>query len=1069
MRFVPAVYVFVSFTVFTVSLLAQSPNGNINGLVSDPLGAAVTDAEVVAVNDVTHVAYTTKTNGEGIYALPNLPPGPYGLQVSKIGFKTLIKRDVTLNVQDSLSINFTLLVGAFHEIVTVQGGAPLVNTESAAVSTVVDQTYVQNMPLNGRSFQDLILLTPGVVTQTSQSAQNSFAGLGQTGEFSVNGQRTESNYYTVDGVSANTGAASGFGMTLGAGASGSIPGATALGTTQALVSVDDLQEFRVQSSTYSAQYGRNPGGQFALETKSGTNLWHATAYEYLRNGVFDAADWFDNYFGETAPALRQNDFGGTFGGPMMIPRAYNGRDRTFFFVSYEGLRLTQPQAAAINYVPDASLRATAPAALQPALNAFPVQSPNGIDDQVNGIAEFIGSWSNPSSIDSTSVRFDHSLGERLRLFFRASNTSSSSAARQTYAAFGTPSINKVSNYTMRTYTGGASSFFSSRVSNDFRLNYSSNRVVDRNVIGAFGGSTPVDLVGLSDLSSGSEAQVVLLYGGYFVSLYQSQPSGTQEQWNLADTVNFTVGQHQMKFGVDYRRLTPSATPPLAFVPYYYASEGAVNTNSAFTFAEANAHTYPLYLNFSAFAQDQWKISRRLNFSLGSRWEVNPAPGVTKGIKPYTLKGNDPATWTLAPEGTALWQTTWYNFAPRAGVAFVLRDSPGREAVVRGGFGVFFDTGQQVGSNGFDNGPGTSAQTPFAVGAFPVDGAAVIPKIINPPTPPFASVVAFPTHLQLPFTLQWNLAIEQALGASQSVSISYVAAHGSRLLKEEQINTPSNADIPLVLFFTNGLTSDYDSLQAQFRRRFSRGLTALASYSWSHCIDYGSENYTLGYERGNCDFDVRHNLSTAFSYDFPNLRKNTVEKAVLNHWGLDSRFTVRSSFPVTFNGESLLQPNGQVYYAGLDLVEGQPVYLQGANCTATLQALGNLQAGQRCPGGRAINPCAFVNVGEVPGAPCPLNGVVGGLAPRNFARAFGALQMDLAVRREFPIHERLRLQFRAEAFNIFNHPNFGVINPNFGQKTFGQATQSLAASLGILSPLYQMGGPRSMQFALKFVF
>jgi hypothetical protein len=290
-----------------------------------------------------------------------------------------------------------------------------------------------------------------------------------------------------------------------------------------------------------------------------------------------------------------------------------------------------------------------------------------------------------------------------------------------------------------------------------------------------------------------------------------------------------------------------------------------------------------------------------------------------------------------------------------------------------------------------------------------------------------------------------------------------------LLKQEQINTPSNADIPLVLFFTNGLTSDYDSLQLQFRRRFSRGLTALASYSWSHCIDYGSQNYTLGYQRGNCDFDVRHNLSTAFSYSLPNMGRNTVAKAVLHHWGLDDRFTARSAFPVTFNGATLLQPNGQVYNAGLNFVEGQPVYLYGQSCAGTLQALGDLQEGHGCPGGRAINPCAFVNVGSTPAAPCPTDGTVGALAPRNFARAFGAWQMDLAARREFPIHERLRLQFRAEAFNVFNHPNFGVINPNLGQNTFGQATGTLATSLGVLSPLYQMGGARSMQLALKLVF
>src|SRR5438874_2632061 len=238
----------------------------------------------------------------------------------------------------------------------------MINTTDASVSTVVDQTYIQNMPLNGRSFQDLILLTPGVTTQTTQPTNSFSVGVGQTGEFSVNGQRTESNYYTVDGVSANVGigANTGDNPLFYSGASGSVGASTALGTTQALVSVDDLQEFRVQSSTYSAEYGRNPGGQFAFETKSGTNQWHGTAYDYLRNDFFDANDWFNDYLQVMQPPTRQNDFGGTFGGPIRIPHLYNGKDKTFFFVSYEGLRLIQPQAALTTFVPDLCMRGAGP-------------------------------------------------------------------------------------------------------------------------------------------------------------------------------------------------------------------------------------------------------------------------------------------------------------------------------------------------------------------------------------------------------------------------------------------------------------------------------------------------------------------------------------------------------------------------------------------------------------------------------------------------------------------------------------------------------------------------------------
>src|ERR1700722_14599117 len=518
-RFVPFV---VCLALNTFFLFAQSPNGNINGLVSDPSSAAVVGAEIVAVNDVTGVQYTTKTNTDGIYVLPNLPPGPYRLQVSKVGFKTVIKPDIVLNVQDALSINFTVPVGAVFEVLTVKGGAPLVNTESAAVSTVVDQTYVKNMPLNGRSFQDLILLTPGITTQTPQMSGAGNTGLGLTGEFSVNGQRTESNYYSVDGVSANVGAAAGEPATFGAGLSGSIAASTALGTTQALVSVDDLQEFRVQSSTYSAEYGRNPGGQFAFETKSGTNQFHGTAYDYLGNGILDANDWFNNYFGVAQPDLRQSDFGATLGGPVEIPGLYKGKERTFFFFSYEGLRLAAPQAATVNFVPDLCLRgdagkctganSPAPAALPPALKAFPMPSPVGLDFG-NGIAQFVASWTNPASLDSTSIRIDHFINEKLKLFFRFSDTGSLASTRGNVVNSGTPSMYEPLSYVLRTYTLGASSIFSSHVSNDLRFNRTTNKTTSSIVLDGFGGATPVNFAQTTGLGPGSVAEVILLYAG----------------------------------------------------------------------------------------------------------------------------------------------------------------------------------------------------------------------------------------------------------------------------------------------------------------------------------------------------------------------------------------------------------------------------------------------------------------------------------------------------------------------------------------------------------------------------
>jgi hypothetical protein len=465
--------------------------------------------------------------------------------------------------------------------------------------------------------------------------------------------------------------------------------------------------------------------------------------------------------------------------------------------------------------------------------------------------------------------------------------------------------------------------------------------------------------------------------------------------------------------------------------------------------------------------------------MGLRWEVNPAPGAANGNLPYTAQGSSLSTLKLMPQGTPLWNTTWYNFAPRLGAAYVLRNNAGWETVLRGGAGVFFDTGQQLGSAGYQ-GAGFSAANSFGAfggppASFPVPPALANPIIVNPPQAPYSpAIFAFSPHLQLPFTLKWSASIQQALGKSQALTVTYLGANGRRLLEGKVVVvSPFNPNFGVVLFDGNGLTSDYNSLQAQFQRRFARGLQALASYTWSHSIDYGSQNGEFPYLRGNSDFDVRHNFSIALSYDLPNSFPNGIARAVLHGWGIDDRFTARTGFPVTLNGNSIFDPaTGLFYHVGLNVVSGQPLYIYGAACAALYNN------GKGCPGDRAINPLAFSLPPGCTTFSCP-PGTPPGNAPRNFARGFGAWQMDLAVRREFPIYERLKLQFRAEAFNIFNHPNFGsIIGPlsevycdptKTAGCTFGQAFQTLSQSLGGLSPLYQMGGPRSMQFALKLQF
>jgi hypothetical protein len=1047
---------------------AQSETATVSGQVVDPSGLNITGAQVKLVDIDRDTSAGATTNNSGLYTFPSVRPGRYRIAVTAAGFKVVNVTGVTVNLQDHLEQNFKLVIGSVSESITVEGGVPLVDTESATVSTVVDRNFVENMPLNGRSFQDLILLTPGTITNTPQVGAQGFGG---PGEFSVNGQRTESNYYTVDGVSGNVGTAVG---SPGVQNSGSLASATALGTTQSLVSVDALEEFRVQSSTYSAEFGRNPGGQFSFVTRSGTNEWHGTGFDYLRNNAFDANNWFNDYFGQPETPLRQNDFGGTLGGPIEIPSTYHGKNRTFFFLSYEGLRVLQPQAATVNEVPTVALRQAVPTPLDSALNAFPVPNcpsaaTNCTNDHGNGLGDFIGAWSNPARIDSTSVRLDHSLNDRLRLFFRFSDTSSNATMRGIGRAL-TPSLINPSDFTMRTYTFGATGFLTKHINNEFRINYSSNAAVLSQAIDDFGGAEPVDLAQMQGINTRAghayQVQFFLNFPPY-PGLTQFSQSTVQRQWNLVDSVSASVGHHQFKFGIDYRRLSPAVAQFAPYAAYDFFSESSLQANSVdLGFGDNLTDARPIYLNFSAFAQDTWHVSSRLNLSLGLRWEVDPAPGAVKGNLPYTVEGvNNLSTMTLAPQGTPLWPTTWYNFAPRLGAAYALRNQNGFETVFRAGGGVFFDTGQQSGSLGYQ-GPGFSAVSAFgdllgAPASFPVPLSQVAPPIINPPVPPYSSVLgplpvyAFAPHYQLPYTLQWNASIGQALGSLQELTISYVGAHGDRLLMQTEIAAGSfNSNFGAVYIQTNGLTSDYNALQTQLQRRLRHGLQILASYTWSHSIDYGSFDLATPYLRGNSDFDVRHNFSTAFAYELPNNRfPNPLANALLDHWGVDGRVGARTGFPITLLGNSIVDPStGSTYFGNLDLVPGQPLYIYGAHCTTVY---GN---GLGCPGGRAINPGAFTLPASGPGD-----------APRNFVRGFGAWQIDFAFRREFPLSEKLKLQFRAETFNVLNHPSFGTIDNAFGDPRFGQATATLNSSLQGLSPLYQLGGPRSMQFAMKLIF
>ena len=767
-------------------------------------------------------------------------------------------------------------------------------------------------------------------------------------------------------------------------------------------------------------------------------------FDYLRNNFFDANDWFNDHYGVPIAALRQDDFGGTLGGPIEIPRLYSGRERTFFFVSYEGLRLTQPQAASILYVPDTYLRQQAPASLQSILNAFPVQ--NGIDygNSANpSLAQFIGSYSVPAAIDSTSVRIDHVVSPKLAIFFRIGYTPSSNTGR----VLSTVTQTRVNG---QDYTLGATSQLSSRMSNEFRLGYTRDESDQGVSLDAFGGAVPINLaedVGLGGYSTSYPYIDINFFGIGSSALRTNTTANHAAQWNAVDTFSASLGHHQIKGGVDYRHIvSPLIREQAALFALYDSSQSILDNSATVAAIEKERSATPVFNETAAFVQDEWRAAKNLSFSIGLRWEIDPPPSEQHGDDAYTVLGdiNNPATLTLAPQGTPLWKTSWYNFAPRLGVAWTARGTPGWETVLRTGGGVFFDTPNEVAASGYSY-LGFFADTVVPGAPLPLTPSQL--NFTTAPTPPYATVFATPPHLQLPYTLQWNASLEQALRRNQTFTVSYVGANGRRLIQSQERIVPAavNPNFTTILYATGGVTSNYQAMQVAYQRSVTRGLQALASYTWSHSIDLGSNAAALPLTRGNSDFDVRNNFQAGMSWELPSPRGSRIAREALGGWGTDARLLARSAFPITLNGSFLTDAaTGSTYYGNVDLVPSQPIYLHG----------------NKYPGGKAVNPAAF----QIP------TGIEdAGNAPRNFLRGFGEAQVNLAARREFPITEKLRLQFRAETFNFLNHPNFGYVDPLLGDATFGQATAMLNQSLGTVASQYQQGGPRSMQFALKLQF
>jgi hypothetical protein len=1067
---------FLAIFVSSALVVAQVETATVSGQVIDSSGLRVAGARIDLVDIDRGTSTTDATDNSGVYRFPSVHPGRYRMQVRATGFRVIDVTGLTVNVQDHLQQNFKLIVGSVSESVTVDGGAPLVDTESGTVSTVVDRNFAENLPMNGRSFQSLIELTPGVALTSSNSYDS--------GQFSVNGQRADANYWMVDGVSANVGVGVNSGGLPGNGLSGSLGSFSAQGGTNSLVSVDAMQEFRIQTSTYAPEFGRTPGAQISIATRSGTNEVHGTGFDYFRNSALDANDWFADEQGLRKPEERQNDFGGTIGGPIM-------KDRAFFFLSYEGQRLRLPQVSITN-VPDLASRENAQPALKPFLNAFPLPTPNTADDMSAGIGQFDASYSNRSTLDAYSLRIDHTLNSKISLFGRY-DYSPSQIVQRGQNGSSSNTISKI-RLSIQTATGGSTWRLSPRATVDFRFNYSRANAFGRYSMDQFGGAAPIPsppFPGLFTSQDGSflfNIQSLLLGGNLIIGPLNRN---LQRQVNLVGSLAVQEGSHSLKFGGDFRRLSPSFEPA-AYVQDAIFSD--VPSAEQGDLLESNVVGTPatptfLFRNLGLYAQDTWSVVPRLTVTYGLRWDVDFVPQTLSGPNFAGVSGfklNDLSTLALAAPGTPPYKTTYRNVAPRIGFAYEVLQSGNKQTVLRGGFGVFYDLASSEAGNSIGVGSYPFGNEFFSSGGtFPLKsanpGPVVPPSAGNP-----GGLFAFDPKLRLPYTLEYNLALEQTLGQDQSLTASYIGAAGRRLIQTAVV-FPLNPAYTFAQLVANTATSDYNAAQLKFQRRLKGGLQGLVSYTWSHSIDtasggsaYGSvsnlfNSGTQSENRGSSDFDIRNTFSAGITYQLPTFEHNVFARTILSGWSTEDFIVARSAPPLTVTDAQFFLLNGASATIRPDSVPGQSPYLYGAQCAAILEPFNGDGQHFSCPGGKGLNPAAFTN------APVDANGIPlrQGTVGRNALRAFGAVQWDFALHREFPIHETLKLQFRAEMFNVLNHPNFGPLNGAFftgGYPGFGVATQTLGESLngsnlggGGFSALYQIGGPRSIQLALKMFF
>lgn len=1025
-------------SVKLVDETSQTPSAKatLSGIVVDDNKAVISDASVSLMDARRNLLMAGTTASDGTFAFTELAAGTYLVIVQSEGFSTVEVKEVVVRAGEPATLKILLRVGDIGETVSITADSL---AKALSTGVALEREAIETLPLNGRSLQPLMLLAPGAVATKATFTEQ--------GQFSVNGQRANTNYFILDGVSANIGVAAGASGT-GQSGTGSLPGLSGMGTTNTLVSLDSLQEFKVLTSVFAPEYGRTPGAQVLLTTRAGTNEFHGSLFDYFRSDALGARDWFMRNTPSDLPASQTHNFGGVVGGPVF-------KDKTFFFLSYEGLRASLPQFSTRD-VPSLLARANARPELRPLLNAFPV--PNSHRNINPALAEFSSTYTDSASFDAASLRLDQKIGERLSFFARANYAPSEIFQR---GAGSSLSNNLRLVFKTQSITVGATQTITPRLVNDVRINYSRSSGEKYFTLDDFGGAVPFDnSLLLPEFASGGNSFLSLAIGVNNAAVYSGKDASSfQDQYNLVDNLSFSAGSHQLKLGFDMRRISST------YEAWDYRENASLNPNlSEIEAGSASAvslstqdRTTIYFTNLSLYAQDTWRLHPRLTLTYGLRWEYNPPPYATNQQSLFTVVGlDDPANLALAPAGTQLYQPTRNNYAPRLGLAFQLFKSPNWGTMVRSGFGIFYDLGTGPLGNSASSFP-YQRRVIYNNIPYPLDPV-YMTQLPYTQTGPVSLIRVAVPELKLPRIMQWNFGVEQSLGAKQTLTAMYVGASGRRLLRTELLQDP-NPDFGQVYVTTNGATADYHALQLQFQRRLTQGFQAYATYTWSHSIDIASNDsnpnlptlsnmgsYDPARDRGPSDFDIRHSFTAALSYDVPSLFKGGIGRALLGNWTIESLVSAHTAAPMEIYSERdsvfgrfNLRP---------DVRTEVPLYLSDP----------------AAPGGRRINPEAFVITSY---------GEQGNLG-RNALRGFPFKQVDAAIHRRFALTDRVSLQFRMEVFNLFNHPNFGAPVGDLNSSNFGRAQTMLGRSLTAtnntgFNPLFQAGGPRAVQFSVKLQF